>query len=127
MNTSVPLIIFLRSLLSLLFTGVVEAQTNSGNVSFSGAVVVPTCSMARPQVIADVHDVPQASSDMVGTASACLEGSDAKHPVVVSFVSTIRTLGNTESDSLLDYFVRRSKSPSGDDRVSNKLVTLTYQ
>lgn len=124
MNTSVPFIIFL---LSMSFTEVAEAQVSSENVSFSGSVVVPTCSVATPWVITDARGMRQASTDMAGTGNTCLEGSGVKQQVAVSFISTIRTLSNTERDSLLDYFVRRSKSHREDGRVSSKLVTLTYQ
>ena len=107
-------------ILALLASEIVEAEGTSGRLSFSGAVVTPTCKGAASLVIATT---PGDTSRMPLDSTFCADpGMEA-----TTYTSSQRVLDTREQNRLLHYFVSRAQS--GDragDKQRPSLVTLTY-
>ncbi len=112
--------------LPVLFVNVAVAQVHQGTISFSGAVVTSTCAMTKPTVtLTTVGE--SLSNSPAGTAGVCREGSGASQPVVVAYTSVVRTLGHTEGDILLNYFVHERRNSTSINPPIKQLLTLTYK
>jgi type 1 fimbria pilin len=105
--------------LSLLLASAVKAQTYGGTVTFSGAVVIPTC-LATERVVTGMARHIASAHDGEEEAGNCLVNPGGERPQVVPFKSQVRLLGPDETDSLLRYFEKRTSG------AGSKLITVTY-
>jgi hypothetical protein len=90
------------------------ANAQEGRVTFSGAVVTPTCSVATP-VIAMVADVPSAVTE--ARQLTCATSGNASVAVPQSYALTVVRLSSSVPDRVLKYFddyVRASRSDAAD-------------
>jgi hypothetical protein len=106
--------------LALIAPEIVEADGSSGRLSFSGAVVTPTCAGAASLVVASSPATTR------GTRSGPIHCTD---PATTNsaYTASQRRLGTHEPIPLLQYFVSRATaegSPGTEQRAA--MVTLTY-
>jgi len=111
--------------LSLFLASAAKAQAYDGTVTFSGAVVVPTCLTTEKVVTGMATRIVSASDGEEGVES-CLMNPGGKHPQIVPFKSRVRLLGPDETDRLLRYFVQGRRTSGDGGSAGSKLITVTY-
>ena len=95
------------------------AKASSGRVSFSGAVVEPTCAVADHQLSASV--VAQAADGQASARLVCNQtATDPGRPY--SRVVVDLDAARVANDRLLAYFARNQADP-----VNAKLIMRTYE
>ena len=98
------------------------AEAGNGRISFSGAVVDPTCAVARNQLAASlvVHAAEAQSSQRLVCGRTSSDPGRTYSRVVVDLDAA-----RAADDRLLNYMIRRA-SPAVAGSASYKLVVRTY-
>lgn len=106
--------------LALIVPEIVEADGSSGRLSFSGAIMTPTCAGAASLV------VTSAPATARGTPSGPTFCTDPA-TTTSAYTASQRRLGAHEQIPLLQYFVSRAASAGGTGAEQRPaMVTLTY-